>query len=238
MSHGENFREISHEKESHKQFRRIFHAHCPPPTPHFFSLLLPRGLMAGDRPWNAFIYPAAKESEIENRPRYALMFWRFVGCIFSLKELKKIRITQRKPHNVSQTGSDKHSKTMIQIAKILNTLNNHSTFSFQTHCWEMNVQFAYVFFLILHNWAGEKFPGTFFLQLCFQSAVKQTCQSPNKVIWNWCQFTPWNFESAFSLCSCFQLGQNHHLQIIWYDAMFWFKDKNNVDNTPTFRVAC
>lgn len=51
MSHGEDFREISHEKETHKQFRRIFHARCPPPTPCFFSfLLLPRGLMAEDRP--------------------------------------------------------------------------------------------------------------------------------------------------------------------------------------------
>lgn len=75
-------------------------------------------------------------------------------------------------------------KTTIQITNILNTLDNHSTFSFQTCCREMNVQFAYVFFLILRKWAGEKFPSTFVLQLCFQSVVKQTCQSPHKLIWN------------------------------------------------------
>ena len=37
--------------------------------------------------------------------------------------------------------------------------------------------------------------------------------------------------------SQFQLGWRCFLQSTWYDAMFWFKEKNNIYGTPVFTVA-
>ena len=39
------------------------------------------------------------------------------------------------------------------------------------------------------------------------------------------------------ILSLFQLGWNCFLQSAWYDAVFWFKQKNSADNTLMFVAA-
>lgn len=71
MSHGENFREISHEKETHEQFHKIFHAHSQPPRPFFF--LSQRLDVRGQDLKYFYLSCYWRENKPENRPQYALM---------------------------------------------------------------------------------------------------------------------------------------------------------------------
>lgn len=129
----------------------------PPP-----SIFFPRGLMEEDRPQNTFIYPSIR-GRTKQRIDHSMLWHPEDLSVASLYSWNL-----KKPHVLHQElATTSIQKTWIRLPKKPNTLNNHSTSSFQTCCQEMNG-----FFLVLRQMGRWKIPKHVLLVAMFSISWK------------------------------------------------------------------
>lgn len=145
MSHGENFREISHEKETHKQFHKVFHALVLPLCPLPFLFSFPEAWWKKTGLKILFIYSAIRGRTKQRIGHSVLWHSEDLSAASFYSWNKEMHCIKN-----WQLQAFKNYESDCQNP---NTLNNHSLSSLQTCCQEMNG-----FFLLLRQMGRWKIP--------------------------------------------------------------------------------